>query len=88
MKSVLIYLLAAWYTDIRKGVPAATSRRLNAGIKSFADSDPAVAACVEEAKKIADAERVRNRRKTIGAAIRQGRMKNGNIVHVPCGRKR
>lgn len=88
MKSVLIFLLAAYYTDCRRSIPAKKSRSINAGLKAFADSDPAVAAAINEAAKIADAERVRNRRKSVATAIRRGRMNSDNIVHVPCGRKK
>ena len=88
MKSCLIFLLAAYYTDLRKATPVAKTRAINTGIKAFADSDPAVAEAVKEAKLIADAERVRNRRKSVVTTFQRGRMKGGSIVHVPCHRKK
>lgn len=84
MKSLCIFLLEAWYFDVRKNVPATVSRRVNAGIRSFSNNSSEVQETVILAKKSGAAKDAKRRRGSVKRALYYGRMHGGNIVHVPC----
>ena len=88
MKSLAMFLLEAWYLDVRKSVPASVSKRVNAGIRSFAKSSEEVQKAVELTKNTAAASDARRRRSSVKAALAGGKMRGGNIVHVPCTKTR
>ena len=51
MKSLLSFLLIAWYSDLRRNVPSNIASKVNAGIRGFAHADPKVAELVEKAEQ-------------------------------------
>lgn len=87
MKSLLIFMLEAWYTDVRKHVPAKIAKRVNSGIRSFERNNSDVKDAVKKAKNSAVATHGRrtrnaaklNKAKQIAAAR--------HVEVVPCGQK-
>lgn len=88
MKSLAMFLLEAWYLDCRKSVPAATSRRVNAGIRGFQESSDEVKKAVESAKNSAAAAEARRRRHSFKSALAKGKLRGTAIVQSPCGNRK
>jgi len=84
MKSLLIFMLEAWYTDVRKSVPATVSNRVNSGIRAFSNADPTLREIVNLAKKSGAAAVVHRKRSQIKFNLARQRRYGANIKHVPC----
>ena len=83
MKSLCMFLLENWYSDVRKSVPATVSKRINAGIRSFENSSDEVKEAVQLAKNSGAAAEARRRRKQVLRTLYHGKLQRGNIVHKP-----
>lgn len=88
MDSLCMFLLEAWYTDVRKSVPATVSKRVNNGIRSFANASPETSKAVKLAKMSGAALDAKRRRKDVASALKHGHRRGSSIVHSPSRKPR
>lgn len=84
MKSLLSFLLIAWYSDLRRNVPSNIASKVNAGIRGFANADPKVAELVEIAKKSGAAQARKYTRNQQRLNLAKTRRRGSHLQHIPC----
>lgn len=84
MKSLLIFMLVTYFTEIRRIIPSTMSKKIGQGIRAFENADPAVKSIVDEAKKSAAAEIRRRNDSMKRAGLGKHRLVGDNLKHIPC----
>jgi len=84
MKSLLTFMLIAWYSDLRRNVPSNIATKVNAAIRGFSHADSEVAKIVDNAKKSGAAQSRKYTRSQQRFNLAKTRRRGTHLQHIPC----